>query len=158
MKKWQKRIINILSFIIIVNIPFAVMVQCIGFDTFVDSFENPDSYIYLPEGRYLIQKPTHPDFSIGQEDKVLYCDNENGKLFCQTYAVTESNNKSHVQVIGKVVSILDENNTLIKLSMNIWDFSIHKLNIKSLVNKYESREEVNQSSSYERQSFNRTGL
>ena len=76
LKKNLKKIIKLSIFFIIISLPFLTMTHILGMNTFLDSFENPDSYICLQnDGNWLstktnneeyiiIQTTTHPDFTI----------------------------------------------------------------------------------------------
>lgn len=162
MNRIIKKMINIFIFLLIANFPFVSMVQILGFDIFIDSFENSGSYLYiddakktinynLSDGQYLIfQKSSHPDFLIKQKDIILYC-KENGELTCQTvYSITSIGSLNYYttsdnddideqkpvyknQILGKIISVVD-GNILNKISMRIWDSSIHNFNINHLLN------------------------
>jgi hypothetical protein len=146
---------------LVANFPFILTINFIGFDAFIDSFENPSSYLCLdnPEktinynlskGQFLIfQKSSHPDFNIEQKDIILYC-KENGELSCQKvyginsigsikYYTTNTdqdfyNNKPvyEDQILGKIISVID-GNIINQISMDIWDVSIHNFNINSFL-------------------------
>ena len=161
MNRIIKKMINIFIFLLIANFPFVSMVQILGFDIFIDSFENSGSYLFiddakktinynLSDGQYLIfQKSSHPDFLIKQKDIILYC-KENGELTCQTvYSInsigsinyyTTKNNKDTYdekpvyksQIIGKIICVVDDN-IVNKISMRVWDSSIHNFNINSFL-------------------------
>jgi len=160
MKKTLKNIIKIGVFIAIANLPFITITQLVGIETFLDSFENTDYYIYvstngqtkgttIDEGDYVIvQKSSHPEFSVEQQDIILYYTNTGEELYqrveqincvgtIKRYQVASENNFYteetiyENQVIGKVVSIID-NNLWNVISMKIWDMSIHNLNLAAL--------------------------
>ena len=154
-----KKIFHFCLFLLITNLPFITIINYTGFDTFLDSFDNPSSYLYFDEpgktinynfskGQYLLfQKSSHPDFQIEQKDVILYC-KENGELTCHKvyeinsigsinfYEIQQNeNNKckktiNENQIIGKVIKVID-GNIWNKLSINIWDTSIHNFNIKN---------------------------
>jgi SOS-response transcriptional repressor LexA len=160
MKKVLKNIVKIGVFIAIANLPFITITQLVGIEVFLDSFENTDYYICIPndgqmkgaaidDGDYvIIQKSSHPDFSVEQQDIIL-CYTNNGEetygkveqINCigtiEKYQLTDENNLYvdetiyEQQVIGKVVSIVD-NNLWNVISMKIWDVSIHRLNLAAL--------------------------
>ena len=160
MNRRIKKILNICLFLAIVNIPFISTINFIGFEAFLDSFEHPSSYLYfddpektlnynLSKGQYLIfQKSSHPDFIIEQKDTILYC-KENGELSCQTvYSIdsigsikyyTTNNDQNYYnqpvyddQILGKIISVID-GNIINKISMSIWDVSIHNFNVNSFL-------------------------
>jgi len=160
-KKIGKTTIKICAFILVVNLPFITATQLIGVDAFLDSFDNPNSYLYLKgsgnsmepnikDGEYLIlQKSSHPDFLIDEGDIVLYF-KYSGRAACQrVYHITSIGtvNKYHIQgdnndfadkpiyenqIVGKVVSTID-NNAWNMISMKLWDLAINNLNVKELV-------------------------
>lgn len=160
MKKIVKKAIKICIFIIIVNLPFISLTQIIGMNTFLDSFENPDSYIFLDSQKGIIgtkiengqgifiQKSSHPQYSLKEGDRVIYYQ-DNGEIVCdeinqinsigfiEKYHMDGDNNKldgesiyKH-QIVGKVISIVDDN-IWTEISMKIWDVSIHDLNVRAL--------------------------
>lgn len=160
MKKAIKSTIKLCVFISIANLPFITITQLAGIDTFLDSFENTEHYAYIQsqrnsmepnikEGDYIIlQKSSHPNFTIKQQDMILYC-KDNGETVYQRvhhincidtvkrYHIIDNNN-NHAdkpiyenQIIGKVVSIVD-NNLWNIISIKIWEVSIHNLNIGAL--------------------------
>jgi len=159
-KKEIKKIIQIIIFISLANLPFLTTVQIIGMDTFLDSFENPDQYICIqnnqntilpniPDGKYIIiQKSTHPGFSLKKDDEIIYI-NE-GKIACnkildttiigatKRYYINGENNEISTQpiyesqIIGRVVNIIDDN-LWTGISMKIWETSIQQLNINGLL-------------------------
>jgi len=156
-KQTLKSIIKIGVFIAIANLPFITVTQLVGIETFLDSFENTDYYIFIPtngqttgttinEGDYvIIQKSSHPEFSVEQQDIILYFTDNGEEIYqiveqincighVKKYQVASENNFYadetiyEDQVIGKVVSIIDDNLWNV-ISMKIWDMSIHKLNL-----------------------------
>lgn len=144
---------------LLASLPFISITNIIGIDIFLDSFENPESYICLKnsdniielEDDYqyiIIQKSTHPDFNIDTNDVVLYFSFD-GDILCskineingigsfKRYHISDqySDNKDSSifqnQIIGKVVQTLDDN-PWNKLLIKMWDISIHNLNINAL--------------------------
>jgi len=83
-KKEIKKPIKLFILFIIISLPFVTITQMIGMDTFLDSFENPDQYLCFQdngdwfgvkteESKYIIiQKATHPDFTIEDSDSIIY--------------------------------------------------------------------------------------
>jgi len=156
-----KRAIKILVFISLVNLPFITVAQLIGMDTFLNSFENPEDYIYLQGGGFsmephikngdyiIIQRSSHPSFSVKEGDVILYC-KDKGETVChrvyhincigplKRYDTIGDNNTFgdkpiyENQILGKVVGIVD-NNLWNTISMKIWDITIHDLNVKTLL-------------------------
>ena len=148
--------INIIVFIVFVNLPFISITQIIGFDIFFDSFENPTSYQYFknnladdfPINYCVMQKSSHPDFLISKNDKIIYI-NEDGEILCKTisninYKNSNTNfykikfdenldsiNIKDYQIIGKIVNDIDDN-IWNKLSLKVWDASINNLNVAAL--------------------------
>ncbi len=157
-KKVANDLFKILIFIAIINLPFLGMIQLIGIDTFLDSFEFPGSYNYFKNNKYnienvkgdflVIQRVSHPNFSIKNGDEILYMKDE-GDLICteicddkncgeiKKYYIINFNDKNNsefffeYQIIGKVVSNIDYN-IWNALSLKIWELSINHLNIAAL--------------------------
>ena len=160
-KNMAKNIIKILVFISFASLPFITSTQILGMDIFLDSFEKPEYYLYLSSSRYsisststdkyfmVIQKSTHPDFSLQNGDKIIYY-TDDGKLECyeiksvnsigliKNYRVNKEDDEINqntiynTQIIGKIVKIVGDNlfNTI---SMEIWNACIHNLNIRSIL-------------------------
>jgi len=163
MKGEHKKIIKILIFIIVAALPFISLTNMVGMDIFLDSFENPESYICLKNSDkiielednnkeyIIIQKSTHPDFNIDTSDIVVYFSFE-GDILCseineinaigsfKRYQISDhqSENKEtqifQNQIIGKIVKTL-EDNPWNTLLIKMWDISIHNLNINALRTK-----------------------
>lgn len=159
MKENIKKIIEFSIFVSIASLPFVMATNVLGIDAFLDSFENPDSYLYLKnsdsisgittnnEKYIIIQKTNHPDFEIQEKDTILYFDFD-GSLVCNKineingvgtfaryYTDKENDDEKLVfnnQIVGKVIKVLDEN-MLTDLSLKIWDISIGSLNIESVI-------------------------
>lgn len=135
----------------------------IGIDAFLDSFENPEQYMYLQgsghsmepninEGEYLVlQKSSCPSFSVNEGDIILYCKDEGGLVCHRVYSVscigsikkyqTIGDGNDFVdkpvyenQIIGKIVGVVG-NNIWNAISIKIWDMSVHNLNINALFSK-----------------------
>jgi hypothetical protein len=157
-KKVLKDIIKICVFIIIANLPFITITQLIGMETFLDSFDNVQSYQYFKgnildgddlDGKYIVlQKTSHPEFSILTGDEIFYLKDEGGLMCRKVYSIGKqgSFNKYYTinfdgdineepvyenEVIGKVVSLVD-NNIWNALSLKVWDASINNLNAAAL--------------------------
>lgn len=162
-KKIAKKAIELCLFLSLANLPYITLIQVIGIDTFLDTFENPDYYLYFSEEKHsiepyfqngcyiLLQKSSHSDFSVEQGDVIMYFKDDGGTALqrvCQINCIgsvkkyhfkSEINNLSDVplyenQIIGKVISIVDKN-IWNTISMKIWDISIHNFNIKALFSK-----------------------
>jgi len=157
-KKMINDIVKICAFIALVNLPFITITQFIGIDTFLDSFDNPDSYQYfktnkldpsIPNNGYIVlQKTSHPDFSPITGDTIFYLKDEGGLMCRSIYHITDNSPKRYYvvkfdgnvdlcpvydyQVIGKVVNSID-NNAWNKLSLKVWDASINNLNVVALL-------------------------
>lgn len=156
MKETLKKIIKVSIFFIIVGLPFLTITQIIGMNTFLDSFENPESYVCFKdngdwlgtktkESEYIIiQKSSHPDLLIEESDTILYYTSK-GNIFCSEISCIKNrgsitsyyakNNNEPIyksQIIGKIISVVDDNiwNTI---SIKIWETSIYNLNIRALV-------------------------
>ena len=159
-KKTLKEIIKIIVFIVIVNLPFMTMTNILGINGFIDSFTNHDYYQYYKtndlnldnptESYIVIQKATHPDFSILSGDKIFYVKDEGGLVcrsvdhitqqgFLERYYVVSFSNiiekpVFRSQIIGKVISTTDDT-MWNSLSLKIWDMSINNLNAIALFTK-----------------------
>lgn len=159
MKKILKSAIKLCVFLLFVSLPFISITQMVGLDTFLDSFENSDHYICIEDNDKLfgsttnneeyviIQKSSHPDFKVSEEDYVVYVGNE-GYLTCnkvcqitgagamKRYGLEGINDKSSSifegQIIGKVVDTVD-NNIWNLITIKVWETSIHNLNIRALM-------------------------
>ena len=159
-KEKVKKAAKILVFFLITCLPFISITNTVGMETFIDSFENSDAYIFLENTQIMsatkidkpsymiIQKIDHPDFEIQEEDKIMYC-SLSGDILCnkinniqsigtiERYEVLNqeaSQNKETIyknQIIGKVVNVLDEN-IWNSLCLNFWSIAIENLNINSL--------------------------
>ncbi|MCK5112845.1 MAG: hypothetical protein KAQ84_04820 [Thermoplasmatales archaeon] len=157
-KKVANNLLKICAFIAIVNLPFITITQLIGMNAFLDSFDFPESYQYFKSNKldmdntdenYLVlQKASHPDFSIIKGDEILYLKDEGGLICRRVYHVSkqeeikkyytlnfnEDINGEPIydhQIIGKIVSVVD-NNVWNTLSLKVWDISINNLNAVAL--------------------------
>lgn len=150
---------KILVFVLVTALPFITITNTIGMDTFLDSFENSESYAFLKNSQWftatdtteqsyiIIQRTNHPEFEINKDDKVMY-NNLNGEIYCkkiinieqigffQKISLEEDKDDSSItiyenQIIGKIVKVVDENpwNTI---SLKLWSATIDNLNIHSL--------------------------
>jgi len=132
---------------IILAIPFLSIIQLLGTDTFLESFENPEYYVLLQQDdKYVIvQKSSHPDFNIKSGDALFYYNSEGKLIHSKIYQIhaaspinkyyTSDDEKQPIferQIVGKIVKETD-NSLINAISMNLWDISIHSLNIRSLV-------------------------
>ena len=157
--KTIKTIVKISLFLIIANLPFLTMTQLLGIDTFLDSFQHPESYQYLKsdtinlpgeKGEYLVlEKPTHVNYALSKGDNILYYA-EDGALQCRNIMQTHLNQgiKTYYtttiqeddldgpiydyQIIGKVTGVI-EDNIWNSLSLQVWDLSIDNLNAAALL-------------------------
>jgi hypothetical protein len=157
-EKVVKDIIKICAFIAIANLPFITITQLVGMDTFLDSFNNVQSYQYFKgsildrddlDNKYIVlQKSSHPKFSILTGDEIFYLKDEGGLMCRKVYNISRrgSTNKYYTinfegnanddpiyesEVIGKVISVVD-NNIWNALSLKVWDVSINNLNAAAL--------------------------
>jgi hypothetical protein len=158
MKKLLKTTIKLCAFIIIANLPFLTMTQLLGIDTFLDSFNNSDSYQYLKnnkicytglnQGFLILEKPTHQRYSIEKGDTILYrtmgdrllyqvvysIQLQHGETTYYTTTVNEDDLNGPIfeyQILGKVTGIIDDN-LWNALSLQIWELSIDNLNAAAL--------------------------
>lgn len=160
--KLKQIVKNAIKFFIIVSIaslPFISVTNIIGLNAFLDSFENPKYYLCIQnndnfldsntDGQYIIvQKSSHPEFSVENNDYILYYSND-GEITCNKvyeisavhtskfYKVTEdgySYGESiyENQVLGKIVKIVD-NNIWNSISLKIWETSIHSINLRTFL-------------------------
>jgi len=161
MKKNIKKILKPIIFLTFAILPFISATQTMSMETFLDSFENPDFYICVEsnnnliqsaanDGDYIIiQKSSHPEFNLENNDNIIYIKNQGGlasELIHHTnsiggikrYYTTDENNELNEkpiyegQIVGKIVKIVD-NNLWNSISIKIWDISIHQLNINALL-------------------------
>lgn len=159
MKKIVKSAIKLCVFLLFASLPFISTTEMLGLDTFLDSFENPDHYLCIQnngnlfgsktntEKYVIIQRSSHPDFKVSENDYIVYIGND-GYLTCnkvyqitsmvtiKRYNIEDFKGKSSYifenQVLGKVVDIID-NNIWNLITIKIWDTSIHNLNIRALL-------------------------
>jgi hypothetical protein len=156
-KQILKDILKICVFIALANLPFLTLTQILGMDMFLDTFSNADAYDYLKSDQFelnefnnsyvVIQKTSHPDFSITGGDQLFYLKDEAG-LLCRTviqasnidenrryYTITFDQEMKEIvfehQIVGKIVSIV-EDNLWNSLSLQIWDVTINNLNAAAL--------------------------
>jgi len=145
-------IFKLCGFFLIANLPFLTISQFLGIDTFIDSFEHPNSFYYIkndkincldPKGGYVIlEKPTYQGFSIEEGDIILYhttTDILQQKIVYQIKAEAGvktyyTSNTDYLdapinehQIIGKIRGRFEDNiwNTF---CIQIWDLSIDNLN------------------------------
>ncbi len=153
--------LKFLVFFIISSLPFLGVTSTVGIDNFLDSFENPESYIYLKnsdvtmdsnikKSSYLIiQRPQHPEFQIEKSDTIVYS-TFSGTIACnkishihsigsiRKYEIKASHFEENSetiyenQILGKVETIIEEN-IWNSLSLKIWDTTIDNININSLM-------------------------
>jgi len=156
-----KNISKMMLFLGIILLPFINITNIIGMETFLDSFENSESYIFLKNNDHMsatdtfdqsyiiIQRDDHPDFKVDVNDEIIFstyrgdivCDKINDIKEISGYkifhtATNEFNEESNVvydnQIIGKVIKIVDEN-ILNTISLKTWGITIDSLNINSII-------------------------
>jgi len=154
--KYSKDILKIVTFIVLINLPYLTISQVIGMDNFLDSFHDPEEYRYVKssildiqdaaEGYLIIQKSSHQEFSVALGDNIFLIDE--GGLACRSvYQISTDNMKRYYtisfsneeypepiyeyQIIGKVVGVV-EDNIWNSISLKLWDISINNLNIAAL--------------------------
>jgi len=130
----------------------------LGINTFLDSFEHPDSYQFLTNLRIedsnaenthlVIQKSSHPAFEITYGDAIVYYEEASGFQYGIIDLVsTEFKNKVYYiitdeeqfqyqsvfeqQVVGKVISDIGTD-IWSSLSLELWDTTITRLNALTL--------------------------
>jgi len=157
-KKTIVKLLRLCIFFIIANLPFLTMTHLLGIETFLDSFQHPDSYHYLKNnnivglgqktGYIILMKPPHLDNYLCEGDRILYRSTDE-TVECRivhsiqikpeetTYFMTTANENSFVepiseyQILGKTTGIIDDNPWNV-LSIQIWSLTIEKLNAVSL--------------------------
>jgi len=161
MKQWHKDLSHFFLFLIIANLPFLTMTCLLGPETFLDSFDHPSSYVLLDPmdsiGQFnitsgsflLVQRSSHPAFTIEPFDTILYC-RDDGTIDCdqishltmigsfRQYAVQGTQHDPDTEVIyeqhiiGKIVGNLDANiwNTL---ALSLWNTAVNNLNIHAFL-------------------------
>ncbi len=160
-KKTQKELTTILILFTLINIPFIITGRLIGFQALIDTFNHPTGYQYLKlnqqtmtqqnlNNMLILQKTTHPDFTLNPKDTILYINNDGDVALDTIHTITthgpltqiylKSNNPTNQKntihneyILGKVLTTVD-NNPLTTLSLTIWDETIHHLNIHSILN------------------------
>lgn len=160
MKITLRKTFTLIIFTLISCLPFIHIIDIIGIELYLDSFENSDNYICIQDrqnslesntfGDFLIiQKAAHPEFKIEKSDLIIYCDNEGDITFTKVNYINsisamkkyyvekdtqelEKNVIFENQILGKVIEIVDEN-VINSISVKIWETSIHNLNIKSIL-------------------------
>ena len=100
-KKLIKTIIKICLILAIVNLPFITIIQQLGMGVFIDTFDHTENYQYLKSkslhaecqgtSYFIIQKVTHPDFSIIAGDEIFYLDDEAKLGFRKVYNIVNKN-------------------------------------------------------------------
>lgn len=135
--------------------------QIIGIDAFLDSFKNPDVYDFLAADIYstytdteqeryiLLQKTSHPKFSIEDGDTILYCTSQGKTAYnkvqqincigtIESYDVIDEKMGEipvyETQVYGKVLGFVDNNPWNI-LSIKIWEISTHIIDFNKFLPK-----------------------
>jgi hypothetical protein len=153
-----QRLAKLCVFVAIANLPFVTIAQLIGIDTFIDSFQHPDSYLYIKndrkdvpglEGGYtILERPTNQDYAIEKGDTILYYTAsdvmqqrivyqiliQQGMKTYYTAAINEERFDGPIydqQIIGKIKGTIDDNIWNV-LCLQIWDLSIEKLNAVTL--------------------------
>jgi len=161
-KKIVKNTIKLCVFLSVAILPFITVTQLIGFDNFIDSFENHEYYIFLQndeilasktgnENYIIIIKSSHPNFKIKDNDIILYWGND-GEIASnkikkidtygsiKKYRIIDNENIDtktifENQIIGKIINNID-NNIWNSISLKIWDISIQKLNLNSFITNH----------------------
>jgi len=156
-----KKIIEFAIVLTFIFLPFISITNIVGMETFLDSFENPESYVYIKNineftvlnakkpSYVIIQKTEHPTFHIKESDMVLYS-TLTGEIICDKidsvhtigpiykYELRGSSFRDNSesiykeQIIGKVIKIVDED-IWNTLMIKTWGATIYNLNINSLL-------------------------
>jgi flagellar hook assembly protein FlgD len=160
-KEKIKEITKFLAILSIILFPFLSITNLVGMDTFIDSFENPDSYVYIKNmngffvsnvekaSYVIIQKTGHPDFNIRESDTVIYS-SITGEIVCNkiehinnigpinrykikaSYFEENSETIFEDQIIGKVVKVVNDD-MWNTLLIKAWGATIYNLNINTLL-------------------------
>ena len=155
-----KKITKLIIFFSVSTLPFIGITNLLGIETFLDSFENPDSYLYIKNSERLIdsnfkdssfiviQESNHPEFFVKESDTVVYS-SLTGDISCnkieqihsigplKKYELKGNDIKEYSetiyeeQIIGKVVKTTDKN-IWNTISLELWTVTINNLNIYSL--------------------------
>ena len=159
-KEIFENIAKIAVFVLIVLLPFITVANMIGTNVLLDSFDNPQPYQYIKitseeleptiaKGSYIIlQKSSHPKFTINNDDTILYLNNED-RIACDKvvytskigpvtqYFIHDQQTIEHNQIIydsyilGKVIGVVD-NNPWSTLALKTWTVSINDLNFNAI--------------------------
>lgn len=148
MKRMIKSAIKLCVFLIFASLPFISITEMLGLDTFLDSFENPDHYLCIQDNgnlfgsktnteKYIIiQKSSHPNFKVSENDYVIYVESD-GSLNCDrvNHIISAGSVKKYNfadnagiasesifenQIVGKVVDVID-NSIWSLMTIKIWD-------------------------------------
>jgi hypothetical protein len=145
-KESLRKLLKFFAFILIAFLPFISATQIIGLETFLDSYERPEYYIVVEskEDYKILQKASHPEFIIKNEDTIYYYQ-ENGEITQdKIYEISAigpfkkyftSENETPIfeqQIIGKIIKQFDES-PLNTISIKTWEISIHNLNLRALI-------------------------
>lgn len=150
-----RRCMKICGFFIIANLPFLTINQLVGVDTFIESFNHPDSFMYIKNelapgtninGEYLIlKKPSAQGWSIGEGDQILYYSIKDSLQQNIVYQIRSTNGITTYytiacgadtydgpiyehQIIGKIIG--NSKDTIWNsLCLQLWKLSIDHLNI-----------------------------
>lgn len=138
----HRRLLGFLFFNLLTIMPFLSAIRIMGIDNFIDSFENADYYtlLNLKDSCIIIQSSNHPEFTVEREDVIIYRENGRlsmGKIYkigaLGSYVVLDEDIAlCKGDIVGKVIKKLDKN-MLNKISITLWDISIHNLNIKYVI-------------------------
>ena len=143
----------------VANLPFLTVVNLIGIDVFVESFQHPDSFQYSTtfdpngdartEGYLILEAPTDQNFLIQTGDTILYrtgqgavgCESVQKVAFRQDAMIyfintPEADDNTSIiygtQILGKVICHTDDN-IWNALCLHIWDFSKNNLNANAFL-------------------------
>ncbi len=156
-KNLLRTIIKLCGFFIIANLPFLTISQLVGIETFLDSFQHPNSFYYIknekvynidPTAGYIIlEKPPYQMSAIREGDSIL-CHSIKNTLqqrivsqikteegittyYTNSYTDTSDAPIHESQIIGKIIGT-SEDNIWYALCLQVWDLSIDKLNVLAL--------------------------
>jgi len=160
-RKARKQLLHFSIILLFVSLPFLTICHLFGTDTFVDSFDYPQFYVYVKnskitiegetQGYLVIQKISHPQFTLSTGDSVLFIQDD-GAIECeqihsigritglQRYYVMDHDENIreepvyNYQIIGKIIGRLDDT-IWNALSLKVWDMSINNLNAAALLSQ-----------------------
>lgn len=131
--------ISIFCLLLVVSILInSIMISFMGISSFVDSFNNPTDYIFLPSdqlkdsssqimhGAAIVQKQSHPFFSMNQTETICI-QNAQGTYTIRSQTTRFIDSKDSNQIIGKVITVIPDT-PLSMIACLWWKQSIQIIN------------------------------